>query len=80
MEEESYYKNKITDLKEERNLMQLRIDNKNSIIGWGIALIIFLLLIVFIAIVSGESSTINNNGYTIEQVTNATIQMCKALR
>ena len=77
---EDYYKEKFEDLEREHKALEKISGSKSITIGWLIALIIFLLIVTIISVANTGGQTIIQEGYTIEQVTNATIQMCTALR
>lgn len=79
MDCEQYYKEKLEEEKEKCKLLEIKNDYYKSNHKLLIFLLFTLLVIILISVFT-NGTTINNEGYTIEQVTNATIQICKALR
>lgn len=78
MEKEKYYQEKYQDLERNYKAMEENLQEVKFHRNWLIALFIILMFVLLISI-SMNGTIINNQGYTLEQVTNATIQICKAL-
>lgn len=79
MENKHYYQEKYEDMKRDYGQVTNELENTQFYSHWLIAIIILLILGLIISLGS-SGNIINNEGYTLEQVTNATIQICNALK
>jgi predicted nucleic acid-binding Zn ribbon protein len=77
--EKDYWEERCKDIIEKAKDQEDQIAHQRTVIGWLIAGLILLLMVVLVAVIN-TGTTIVHEGVPIEQVADTAVNICKELR